>query len=77
MTVLCLFLELGAQVAALLARSATLPIALAIEPVACHAAVLLVAKRNRVLAAKSLLNFQRQGRCLRHPLMTYTHLCAP
>ena len=40
MTGLRLFLELGAQVAALLTRSVTLPIALSIEAVACHAAIL-------------------------------------
>ena len=71
MTGLRVFLELGAQVAALLARSATLPITLAIEPVARHAAVLPVAKCNRVLVAESLPNFQPQGRCQMHPLMTY------
>ena len=69
-----LFLELGAQVAALLARSATLPIALAIKPVVRHVAILPVAGCDRVLAAKSLPYLQRQGRCLMHLLMTYTHL---
>ena len=58
MTGLCLFLELGAQVATLLARSATLPIALAIELIAHHAAVLRVAGCNRGLATKSLLYLQ-------------------
>ena len=77
MTGLCLFLELGAQVAALLARSATLPIALAIELVACHAAVFLIAGCDRAPIAKSLPNFQLQGRCLMRQSMTYTHLCAP
>ena len=67
-----LSLARDAQVAALRAESATFAIALVVEPVAHHAAVLRVAKCNRVLAAKSLLNFQCQGRCLRHPLMTYT-----
>ena len=73
MTGLRLFLELGAQVAAQRAKSTTFAVALAIEPIAHHAAALRVAKCNRVLAAKSLLNFQCQGRCLRHPLMTYIH----
>ena len=73
MTGLLLSLARDAQVAALRAESATFAIALAVEPVARHAAVLRVAKCNRVLAAESLLNFQHQGRCLRHLLMTYTH----
>ena len=72
MTGLRLFLELGAQVAALLARSITLPITLAIKLVARHAAVLPVAGCDRGLAIKSLPYLQRQGRCLMHPLMTYT-----
>ena len=67
-----LFLARGAQVAALLARSATLPIALANELVVCHAAILLIAGCDRVPIAKSLPNSQRQGRCLMHQLMTYT-----
>ena len=73
MTGLRLFLELGAQVAALLARSATFAIALAIKPVAHHAAILRVAECDRVLAAKSLPCLQCQGRCLMRLLMTYTH----
>ena len=73
MTGLLLSLARDAQVAALHTKSATFAVALVIEPVTRHAAVLLVAKCNRVLAAESLLNFQRQGHCLRHPLMTYTH----
>ena len=40
MTRLRLILELGAQVAALLARNATFAVALASKPVACHSAVL-------------------------------------
>ena len=72
MTGLLLSLALDAQVAALRAKSATFAVALAIEPIARHAAALRVAKCNRVLATKSLLNFQCQGRCLRHPLMTFT-----
>ena len=59
MTGLRLFLELGAQVAALLARSATFAIALAIEPVARHTAILPVAECDRVLDAKSLPCLQR------------------
>ena len=43
---LCLFLELGAQVAALLARNATFAVALASEPVANHAGVPQVAECN-------------------------------
>ena len=46
MTGLCLFLELGAQVAALLARNATFAVAVASKPVICHAAILLVAECN-------------------------------
>ena len=72
MTGLLLSLARDAQVAALRAKSVTFAVALAIKPVARHAAALRVAKCDRVLAAKSLLNFLRQGRCLRHPLMTYT-----
>ena len=56
--VLCLFLELGAQVAALLARNATFAVAVASKPVACHAAILQVAECNRVLATKSLPHLQ-------------------
>ena len=73
MTGLLLSLARDAQVATQHAKSATFAVALVIEPVACHAAVLLVAICNRVLAAKSLLNFQRQGRCLMRLWMTYTH----
>ena len=72
MTELLLPLAHDAQVAAQRAKSETFPVSLVIEPVAPHAAVLLVAKCDRVLAAKSLLNFQYQGRYLRHLLMTYT-----
>ena len=73
MTGLLLSLARDAQVAALLARSATWPIALAIELVARHAAVLLIAGCDRVPIAKSLPNFQCQGRCLMHQSMNYTH----
>ena len=74
---LCQFHGLDAQVADWLVENATFAVALASEPVAHHAAILRVAKCNLVLAAKSLPNFQRQGRCQMHPLMTYIHLCAP
>ena len=77
MTGLLLSLARDAQVAALRAESATFAVALAIEPVARHAAVLLIAGCDRVPIAKSLPNFQRQGRCQMHPLMTYIHLYAP
>ena len=54
MTGLLLSLARDAQVAAQRAKSATFAVALAIEPIARHAAALRVAKCNRVLAAKSL-----------------------
>ena len=76
-TRLLLSLARNAQVAALRAKSATFAVALAIEPIAHHAAVLRVAKCDRVLAAESLPNFPRHGLCQMHPLMTYIHLCAP
>ena len=72
LTRLCLFLARDARVAAQRAKSATFAVALVIEPVGRHATVLLVAKCDQELAAKSLPNFQHQGHCLRHPLMTYT-----
>ena len=72
MTGLLLSLARDAQVAAQRAKSATFAVALVIKPVAHHAAVLLVAKCDRVLAAESLPNFQHQGRCQMHPLMTYS-----
>ena len=77
MTGLLLSLARDAQVAALRAESASSAIALVVEPVARHAAALRVAKCDRVLAAESLPNFQHQGRCQMHPLMTYIHLYAP
>ena len=73
MTGLCLFLELGAQIATLLAKNVTLPIALAIKSVTCHAAVIPVAECDQELAAKSLPYLQCQGHCLTHMLMTYTY----
>ena len=42
----CLFHACNAQVAAQLARNATFAVALASKPVACHAAVLLIAEYN-------------------------------
>ena len=71
---LCQFHGFDAQVADRLVENVTFAIALAIKPVARHAAVLLIAGCNRVPIAKSLPSFQRQGRCLMHLWMTYTHL---
>ena len=76
-TGLCLFLARDARVAAQHVEIASFATGRAIEPVACHAAVLPIAGCNRVLAANSLPNFQHQGHCQMHPLMTYIHLCAP
>ena len=73
MTGLLLSLARDAQVAALRAESATSAIALVVEPVAHHAAVLKVTECNRVLATKSLPYSQHQGLCLMHQWMTYTH----
>ena len=73
MTGLLLSLAPDARVAAQHVEIASFATGHAIEPVAHHAAVLRVAKCDRVLAAKSLLNFQRQGRCLMRLWMTYTH----
>ena len=64
MTGLLLSLARNAQVAALRAKSATFAVALAIEPIAHHAAALRVAKCDQVLAARSLPYLQRQGCCL-------------
>ena len=69
---LCQFRGLYAQVADRLIETATSAIALAIELVAHHAAVLRVAGCDRELAAKSLPYLQCQGRCLMHLWMTYT-----
>ena len=76
-TGLCLFLACDARVAVQHVETASFATERAIEPVACHAAPLLIAGCDRVLAAKSLPDFQHQGRCQMHPLMTYIHLCAP
>ena len=54
MTGLRLSHGLDAQVASLLAKSATLLTALDIKPVACHAAVRQVSECNQELAVKSL-----------------------
>ena len=72
LTGLLLFLTCDAQVAAQRAESASFAVALVFKLVVCHAAVLLIAGCDRVPIAKSLPNFQRQGHCLMHPLMTYT-----
>ena len=72
LTVLCLFLARDAQVAAQRAESASFAAALASEPVAHHAAVLLIVECDQAPIAKSLPYLQYQGRCLMHPLMTYT-----
>ena len=77
LTVLHLFLAYNAHVAAQLVESASFAAGLASKPVAHHAAVLLFAECNQVLATKSLPYLQRQRHCLMHQSMTYTHLCAP
>ena len=76
-TGLLLFLAHDAQVAAQHAESASFAVALASKPVAHHAAVLLIAGCDQVPIAKSLPNFQRQGRCLMRLWMTYIHLFSP
>ena len=68
---LCRFHGLDAPIADRLAKNASFAVALAVERVACHAAILRVAKCNRVLAAKSLPCLQHQVRCQMHPLLTY------
>ena len=77
MTGLLLSLALDARVAAQHVEIASFATGRAIEPVARHAAVLPIAGCDRVLAAKSLLDFQRQGRCLMRLWMTYIHLFSP
>ena len=77
MTGLLLSLARDAQVAAQHAKSVTFAVAFAIKPIARHAAALLIAECNQELAAKSLLNCQRQGHCLMRLWMTYIHLYAP
>ena len=56
-----LFLGRDVLIAAQRAGSATFAIALAIEPVACHTAILRVAECDQVLAAKSLQKFPTSG----------------
>ena len=73
MTGLLLSLALDARITVQHVEIASFATGRAIKPVACHAAVLPIAGCDRVLAAKSLLNFQRQGRCLMRLCMTYTH----
>ena len=77
MTGLLLSLALDARVAAQHVEIASFATGRAIEPVARHAAVLLIAGCDRVPIAKSLPTFQRQGRCLMCLWMTYTHLFSP
>ena len=60
------FHGLDAPIADWLARNASFAVALAVELVARHAAILLIAGCNRVPTAKSLPCLQRQGRCLMH-----------
>ena len=72
-TGLLLFLAHDAQVAARHVETASFTAGHAIEPVACHAAILRVGECNRVLAAKSLPSFQHQGCCLMRLWMIYTH----
>ena len=74
---LLLSLALDAQVAAQHVESASFDAGLAIKPSAHHAAVLLIAGFDRVPIAKSLPNFQHQGRCLMRLWRTYTHLFSP
>ena len=66
MTGLCLSLARDARVAAQRAKSASFAIALASEPVARHAAALLIAECDQEPAAKSVPCLQCQGRCLMH-----------
>ena len=77
MTGLLLSLAPDARVAAQHVKIASFATGRAIELVARQAAVLPIAGCDRVLAAKSLLNFQRQGRCLMRLWMTYIHLFSP
>ena len=72
-TGLCLFLARDARVAAQHVETTSFAAGRAIELIAHHAAVLLIAGCDQVPIEKSLPNFQRQGCCLMHTLMTYTH----
>ena len=60
------FLARDALVAAQRAKSTLFAVALASEPVACHAAALLIAECDQELAAKSVPCSQRLGRCQMH-----------
>ena len=71
------FHGLNAPIADRLAGNASFVVALAVELVARHAAILPIAKCNRAPATKFLLCLQHQGHCQMHLLMTYIHLCAP
>ena len=73
MTGLLLSLACDAQVVALHAESASFAVALANKLVVRHAAALLIVECDQELAAKSLPYLQRQGHCLMHMWMTYTH----
>ena len=66
LTGLRLSLALDARVAVQHAETTSFAAGRANEPVVRHAAVLLIAGCDRVPIAKSLPNFQRQGRCLMH-----------
>ena len=63
---LCRFHGLNALIADRLAGNASFVVALAVELVAHHAAILRAAECDRALAAKSLPCLQCQGRCLMH-----------
>ena len=71
------FHGLDAPIADRLARNASFAVALAVELVAHHAAILSIAKCDRAPAAKFLPCLQCLGRCQMHQLTTYIHLCAP
>ena len=77
MTGLLLSLARDARVAVQHVEIVSFATGRAIKPVARHAAVLPIAGCNRVLAAKSLLNFQCQGCYLMRLWMTYTNLFSP
>ena len=73
LTGLLLFLARNAQVAAQHAESVSFAVALAVELVIRHAAVLPIDECNQAPIAKSLPCLQHLGCCLMHPLMTYIH----
>ena len=66
------FHGLDALIADRLAGNASFVVALAVELVARHAAILRAAGCDRVLAIKSLPYLQCQGHSLMHLLMIYT-----